>query len=214
MAVAKRDPTWAGRRRGALLSAARGPKHNSFPAAKIAIREWLAGQIGAKHRTGYAVYGGGGLAAQEWKRHGLKGLDGPAHGEDALDALGTLQRWDYAVWDVDPFSNPFPAIRMIGQRAAAPLIALFVTDGCLRKMAQIRGRLPSTVLAVTGWLDNRDEQSRWLKARIYHHYPEALAWVLSCCLAPRYKITAMRVVRGRGASSANYAGMIARRCPP
>src|SRR5690606_14167704 len=132
-------------------------------------------------------------------------IQGTAPGADALEALTALPRWDYDVWDVDPYSNPFGAVSMIGARAEAGRIGLFVTEGCVRKMAQIRAHLPREVIAATGW----DNTSKWLKAWVYYHYPQAMRLIMQATLGPRYEVERMVVVTGRGSAAANYSGVIA-----
>src|SRR5690606_20935448 len=134
------DPFWSGaKRRKGHLAAKGGPKLNAWPRAKIDVRAWIAGTLGGV-RSVYEVYGAGGLGSDCWRRHGAETLAGTPGGADAIASLRDLQKWDYDVWDVDPYSNPFTAIVIIGERATAPRIGMFVTDGCLRKGAQIRAK--------------------------------------------------------------------------
>lgn len=190
------------------LSKRGGPKRNSWPAAKMELRRWIAGELDDVTAV-YMVYGRGGLAERTWRRHAEELLGPPDGTEDAEVYLAEeWDRWDVPAWDVDPYSNPFQPILTIGEAATAAELGIFMTEAALRSAAMIRAKLPTLAREAVGW----DYGDKWLKAWIYHHYPEALRAVVAALLEPRYEVRGMRVVQGKirdSHSLANYAAVVA-----
>jgi len=149
------------------------------------------------------------LGARQWRGLGAEVVDGTVG--DSLKSLKALERWDYDVYDIDPWGDPFAAMSMVASHATAGAIGLFLCDGALRQMAQIGGYLPRAVCAVTGWPSGAGPDTRWRKRWIYHHYHTAVRHVCTVVIAPRYQLTDIGIVDRIGHSTANYIGVIARR---
>ena len=179
------------------------PKHNSWPAGKRCVREWIAAQIEPKYC--YEVYGTRGSAETLWTRLGAR-VTGPSG--EALAELAQLNEWGHDVWDIDCYSRPYPALEIIGKKAKGMVIGVFATD-TLKKQCQIRGGLAREVTDIMEWPRSKGGDHKHLKAWIYYHHPQVLREIYGRFLAPRYSIRKMIVVGPRGVSAASYVGLIA-----
>lgn len=186
-----------------------GGKANSWPGGKLGVRRWLA----KRHPPVrvWEIYGPGSVGARQWKMLGAVEMGGTPAGEDAVGYLDTLKDWDWDVYDIDPYSSPFAALVAVSARATAPEIAVFLTDGHLRKAAQMGASLATVVCDRMGWPGGIGKETRAVKRWIYWHYSAALRSVVERCLAPRYDVSAFAVTKARGNGAANYVGIIAER---
>ena len=115
---------------------------------------------------------------------------------DALTWLKERPVLDHDIFDIDPYSLPYEAIALVGQRATKDRIGLVCTDGCLRREAQRRANLPQFVQEACGW-PRRDHT---LMASIDWQYPRFLRFVLGRIL-PDFEIEALALKVGRGIKS-------------
>lgn len=120
-----------------------------------------------------------------------------------------MQYWDYDIFDVDPYSSPYEALALIAKSATKPTLGLYVTDGCLRQQAKVRGYFPKILLDPMGWQNKipHTKESRRQRAWVYWHYPEVFYKIMGKLFAPRYVISDVRVVLARHPAIANYAAV-------
>lgn len=157
-------------------------RDNSWLAAKRALRVWAVGALGHVPASAYEVFGSGGASTRWLQSAGCSRVDG-CTGE-AIAGLKALDWWGYDWFDVDPYGNPWAALHVVGQRAIAPRIALFVCDGCMTAAGKLRFHWPPTVRDVMGWPD--DDVTR--KAWVWYHYPAAFREVLAKCMGARWLV--------------------------
>jgi len=160
---------------------------NSFPIMKIALRKWVAEKF--VNPSILDVYGGYGLMYKQlWRRYNYTATTG-----EALSWLSNQEKLDYDIYDVDPYSSPYEALQIISQKATKRVIGVICTDGCLRRQAQMRGKLPKVIQDICGWppKDNK------LMAAIYYQYPCFLKFILLKIFAG-YKIKNLAVKYGIG----------------
>lgn len=114
-------------------------KHNnSHPLEKIALREWVLKYITAAHVLD--VYGGNGLMYERvWK---LKAESYLTAEGDSLQWLADQIKFTNNVFDVDPYSSPYEALEIIGNKTVTAQIGIVCTDGTLRRVAMMRTRIP------------------------------------------------------------------------
>lgn len=186
------------------------PKDNSWPAAKLQMRRWLSTQV--QIARAYEVFGFGGMGSDTWRSLGAH-AEGVEPGLDGVASLDELADWAYDAWDVDSWGSPFAALKSIAARATRQRVAIFLTDGHLRKSSGFRGPLVHEVVDAMGWEEGalRPGGAKHLKAWIYHHYPQVVRMVAGQLLGPRYKIEQMKLILARGTGAANYIGIVATR---
>lgn len=178
-----------GSKAAAIKRKGRQPVDNSFPALKIALREWVVAEFMSARVLD--VYGGYGLMyRQVWSRvsSSYEATDG-----DSLAWLQDRESLDYDLFDVDPYGSPFEALQIIAKRAIRNRIGLVCTDGCLRRQGTYRGNLPKVVEQTCGW----GSENKALMASIYYNYPGHLRYLLRH-LMPGWFIETLAVRYGKG----------------
>jgi hypothetical protein len=145
-------------------------KDNSHPLIKIRLRQWHIEKFNQDISV-LDVYGAHGLMfGKVWSKYDYTPTDG-----DAIEWLEQQNCLGQDIFDIDPYSSPYDALLLIAQKASKDKIGICCTDGCLRRQAQMRGKMPRTLQTLCGWplKDNH------LFAAIYHNYPAFLRGILA-----------------------------------
>jgi hypothetical protein len=162
---------------------------NSHPVIKIALRQWIAEKF--ELPIVLDVYGGYGMMYESvWKVLAKEYLT--SEGE-AINWLDSQKRLGADIFDVDPYSSPYEALEMIGNKAIKKHIGIVCTDGCLRRQAHMRGHLTKFLEQKCGW----DSSNKGLMAAIYYQYPSFLRFVLQKIM-PEWKASSLAIKYGIG----------------
>jgi hypothetical protein len=162
---------------------------NSFPAAKIALREWIADQF--ESPSVLDVYGGWGMMERQvWKRKAkiYQAIEG-----EALAWLESQTELNHDIFDVDPWGSPYEALESINRKATQSKIGIVCTDGFLRSRGKMRLRLSPLLQQVMGW----PSKDNHLLASIYYNYGSYLRAVLPR-LMTNFEIERLAIKIGRG----------------
>lgn len=151
-------------------------RDNSWLNAKRAVRAWALGALGHVPAAAYEAFGSGGASTRWLRSVKCEKVDGCTG--DAIKDLSALTWCEYEWFDVDPWGDPWEAIRIVGQRATAQRIALFVCDGYLPMVGRMRFPWPLSVRNNLGWRDDDDTRKAW----VWYHYPAAFREVLACVM--------------------------------
>lgn len=161
---------------------------NSHPKIKISIREWVYREI--KSTCMLDVYGGNGLMFDSvWSN---KNIDYNYSNGDSIQYLNRNKMY-FDLYDIDPYASPFEAIEIICNKSTNNYIGIVCTDGCLRRVAMMRTKIPKFIQRKTGW----EERNLALMAAIYNQYPSYLRYLLKCIIG-KYKVKKKAVKYGQG----------------
>jgi len=175
---------------------------NSFPAMKLALRRWIVEKF--ENPTVLDIYGGYGKMYQQlWYKYSYTATKG-----DALQWLSAQESLNFDIYDVDPYSSPYEALQIVAEKATGDRIGIVCTDGCLRRQAHMRGRLPKILQQCCNW----DWHDKALMAAIYYQYPRFLRFALVRVMKG-WEIEALAVKYGKGfgKSSTVYFAAIMKR---
>jgi len=179
-------------------------KDNTHPGIKTALRRWILKEFSAP--SVLDIYGGYGLMWQlVWSKHAN---DYTASTGEALSWLGAQNALQYNVFDIDPYSSPYEALQIVAEKATGDRIGIVCTDGCLRRQAHMRGRLPKILQQCCNW----DWHDKALMTAIYYQYPRFLRFALVRVMKG-WEIEALVVKYGKGfgKSSTVYFAAIMKR---